>query len=131
VGAAKTSRVHQIPNTIPLYKIQEEQKMKLLTKELLATFAKIGSQDGRGPDATVVCKFFHPMSSYTLFATEYDGLTRTFFGWVELHTGEWGYSSLDELQNLRVRGLGIERDLYFKPKTLREALKEQNKEYPY
>ena len=37
---------------------------------------------------------------------------------------ELGYVSLDELSNLKVKmGLGIERDLYFTPKTFDELQK--------
>jgi hypothetical protein len=93
-----------------------------MTKELEKRFAKIGCQEGKGYDALVVAKYFHPLSSWTLYATEYDQETRTFFGYVTGLEDEWGYFSLDELESTKVFGLGIERDMYFKEMPLREVL---------
>lgn len=59
-----------------------------------------------------VVKFFAPTSSWTWYATEFDG-EDTFFGLVDGFELEWGSFSLSELKS--VRGpfrLGIERDLY-------------------
>lgn len=89
--------------------------MKLLTKKLLERFEKLGRQDG---SPIVVAKFFNPNGAGTWYATEYDPDTKTFFGFADLgdpECAEWGYFSLDELENFRGSwGLGIERDLYFK-----------------
>lgn len=99
--------------------------MKLLTAANIAALPALYSQDGKGLDATAYVKFFHPSSRYTLYITEYDGKD-TLFGYVLSPLGadcdEFGYSSLEELATLKVRGLGIERDLHFTPTTLREAL---------
>ena len=66
-------------------------------------------------------KFFHPMCQMTWFATEYDPKTGLFFGWVENgQDSEWGYFSLAEMKNLNVRGLGMERDLHFAPKPMKD-----------
>jgi hypothetical protein len=89
--------------------------MKLLTKELLNRFAAVGCQDGKGDAAIVIAKYFHAMSDYTFYATEYNPDDRCFFGMVN---GELGYTSLDEMEGVRVRGLGIERDLYFSETTI-------------
>ena len=97
--------------------------MKLLTKELEARFAKVGNQEGKGEDALVIAKFFDPCGSWTWYATEYDPATREFFGLVCGFEQEWGNFSLDELQSVRNRlGLGLERDLHFGTRTVREAL---------
>ena len=48
-----------------------------------------------------------------------------FFGLVRGHENELGYFRLSELQEVKVRGLSIERDMYFGDHTLAEALKEQ------
>jgi len=97
--------------------------MKLLTKTLEKRFAKVGSQDGKGNEAIVIAKYFHPFSSWTWYATEYNVNERTFFGFVAGFEGELGYFSLDELESLRVKGLPMERDLYCGEKTLAEHLK--------
>lgn len=85
--------------------------MKLLTQEVLKALKPMGSNS-----TTAVVKFFHPMSSWTWYASEYDPETRTFFGLVDGFEKELGYFSLDELESVKVHGLGIERDLYFTPK---------------
>lgn len=113
--------------------------MKLLTKELLNRFKKIGCQDGKDP--LVICKFFHPCSPATWYATEYYPEEKSFFGYVSLfgdHCDEWGYFSLEELESLRggkielinndtgikttiiAPHLGVERDLYFTEKRFSE-----------
>ena len=73
--------------------------MKLLTKEILAKFAKIGRQETNDP--IIVCKFF-ACGAYTFFATEYDPENRLFFGYTTLGYGyELGYTSLDDLESYR------------------------------
>ncbi|MBP7806431.1 DUF2958 domain-containing protein [Candidatus Gracilibacteria bacterium] len=96
--------------------------MQLLTKELLQKFNTLGSQENT-TDPIIVAKYFHPASSWTWFATEFDIESRTFFGYVIGHESEWGYFSLDELQSFKDRyGLTIERDLYAGYQTLSEHL---------
>ena len=98
--------------------------MKLMTKEIERQIPKLYEQDGKGEDAVVFVKFFNPCGAGTWFATEYDPEQRLFFGYAEIFPGEGelGYFSLDELESVRgPLGLGIERDIYFKPKTLGEA----------
>lgn len=87
--------------------------MKLLTKVLLKQFPKLGETDSMPMgERKVVAKFFHPFSSWTWYAFEYDGEGR-FFGLVDGHEKELGYFSLDELKLVRLMGIGIERDMYF------------------
>ena len=67
--------------------------MKLLTKELLTRFEKIGSQE-KSKDPIVIAKFFNPTGIGTWYATEYNPTERTFFGYVSLfgdHNDELGY----------------------------------------
>lgn len=97
--------------------------MKLMTKALEARFAKVGRQEALGEDAVVIAKFFHPMSSWTWYATEFDEATQTFFGLVDGHEEELGYFSLTEMAEVKVRGLGVERDLYWTEKPLRACRK--------
>ncbi len=90
--------------------------MKLLTKELVARFNKVGSQE-EIKDPVVIAKFFNPTGGGTWYATEYDPESKIFFGYVSIFgdwNDEWGSFSLVELENYRGRlGLGIERDIYF------------------
>ena len=99
--------------------------MMLLTKENRKALPPIGAQDGLGFDATAHVKFFTG-GRYTFFITEYDGADEL-FGYCVSALGpdcdEWGYASLTELTALRGRfGQPMERDRYFAPQTVREAL---------
>lgn len=96
--------------------------MKLLTEEIRRQLPALYSQE-HIEDPLVICKFFHPMSDMIWYATEFDG-EDIFFGWVQSAQSELGYFSLKEMQETRVRGLGMERDLHFKPKKLSEVKKE-------
>ena len=61
------------------------------------------------------------MGAYTAYLLEYDPKSRIGFGAVTMGYGwELGNMSLDEMEGVKVRGLGIERDLYFSPKKLHE-----------
>jgi hypothetical protein len=95
--------------------------MKLMTKELERRFAQIGSQEDKGDDAIVVCKFFTPDSGWTWWATEYSNETREFFGLVQGFEVEFGYFALEELETATgPLGLRIERDLHWKERTIGE-----------
>lgn len=96
--------------------------MMLLTKKLRQKLPSLYTNENKKPeDVQIVVKFFHPWSSWTWYATEFDG-EDTFFGLVRGSENELGYFSLSELQGVRVRGLGIERDMYFGKHTLAEAM---------
>ena len=85
--------------------------MKLLTKANRKALPKLYAQDGLGEDAIVHVKFFTPNSSWTWYATEFDG-EDTFFGLVDGFEKEFGYFSLSEL---KARWPWVERDRYFSP----------------
>ncbi len=94
--------------------------MKLLTKELRAKLPPLYSTE-KDKDPTAVIKFFTPDSSWTWYATEFDGEDR-FFGLVDGFDKELGYFSLSELASARgPLGLPIERDRWFSPKPLSEC----------
>ncbi len=96
--------------------------MKLLTKEILEKLPKLYSQEEKGLEAVAVVKFFTPDSNWTWYATEFDG-EDLFFGLVDGFEKEIGYFRLSELQSVKgALGLPIERDMYFKPKTLKELM---------
>src|ERR1035437_9317354 len=114
--------------------------MKLLTKEILEKLPALYSQDERGEAALAVVKFFDPTGSWTWYASEgsivcpnhanYDCIECPkpwniedfiFFGLVFGAEVEYGYFSLKELQGWPGRlGLGIERDLGWRPKAFGE-----------
>lgn len=104
--------------------------MKLLTKELLERFAKVGSQS-EVKDPIAICKFFNPVGIGRWFATEYDPIEKIFFGYVSLfgdYNDEWGSFGLEELESIKGKfGLGIERDLHFTEKPMSEVIKEYTK----
>ena len=98
--------------------------MKLLTKELRRKLPPLYSQDGKGGKAIARVKYFSPSGSWSWFGVEFDGEDR-FFGLVDGHFKELGYFSLSELESVNgPMGLPIERDLYWKPKTLEEIAPE-------
>jgi hypothetical protein len=101
-----------------------QRRMKLLTKEIRRRLPPLGGQDGKGGQAVAYVKFFTPDSSWTWYATEFDG-EDTFFGLVDGHFKELGDFSLSELQSARgPMGLAIERDMHWTPKTLAEIAPE-------
>jgi len=97
--------------------------MRLMTETLLKRLAEVGEQDI--PDPIVVAHFFNPCGSGDWYVTAYCPEDRVIFGWAEVipGMGEWGYTSIDELQSLKGPfGIGIERDLYWKEKRASEAI---------
>jgi len=99
-------------------------KLKLLTesikKKLIDNHNK---QDGQKEFKAIV-KLFNPSGIGTWFLTELNPKDNIAFGLCCLQEEEVGYVSLEELKSLKTPfGLGIERDLYFKPnkKTLDEC----------
>jgi hypothetical protein len=107
--------------------------MKLLPKEIRETLPPLYSQDGNGGKAVVQVKFFTPDSNWTWYATQGEAildeqgqiLDFQFFGLVDGFEKELGYFNLNELEDVRgPMGLPIERDLYWRTKTLQEIAPE-------
>ena len=98
--------------------------MKLLKKsDKQKLIDNHNKQDGTKEFKAVV-KLFNPSGIGTWFLTELNPKDNTVFGLCCLQEEEVGYVSLEELKSLKTPlGLGIERDLYFKPnkKTLDEC----------
>ncbi len=93
--------------------------MDLLTKKIIKKLPRLYEQEGMGIDAIAYVKFFTPWSSWTWYATEFDG-EDIFFGLVDGSEKEMGYFSLSELRSIcEPNGLKIERDFYFKPTSIR------------
>lgn len=89
--------------------------MSLLNENLLARFKAIGGQENVS-DPICLAKFFLPGHSATWYAIAYYPDERNFFGYVTgLGVDEYGYFSLDELEELKhpLLGLPVERDEHF------------------
>ena len=94
----------------------------LLDAESKEKLPALYSGEELGVMAVALVKFFTPDSNWTWYASEFDG-EDLFFGLVSGLEVELGYFSLSELQSVKgPLGLPIERDLYYKPKTLKELV---------
>lgn len=95
------------------------RRQKLVTREVLDRLPPLRSTDGKDPaEIKIALKLFNPCGFGSWYCTEFDPEERVFFGYVEVHEGELGYFSLDELEGFRgPLGLGIERDLWWDPDT--------------
>ena len=95
--------------------------MKLITKEILGRLEK-NPRDHSGNKPWL--KLFNPVGAETWLISEIEADGDTLFGLCDLGMGhpELGYVSLHELESITLpMGLGIERDMSFKPtKTLAE-----------
>ena len=91
--------------------------MKLLTEALREQLLSNGRN--RDQDHAPPLKLFNPCGAATWLFSELDEDGDTLFGLADLGFGtpELGYSSLREISSIRLSfGLGIERDLHFRPK---------------
>lgn len=97
--------------------------MRLLTKKIENQLAKypLYSQESKGENAIVVCKFFLQGFTWYVLEAQKNGTDYEFFGIVDGLEREYGYFTLSQLQGLRGRwGLTVERDMYFTPSTVKE-----------
>ena len=98
--------------------------MKLLTDELIKTLPPLYSTENV-KDPLIQCKFFTPDSSWSWYVLEFDKTNEIFFGYVCGLERELGYFSLAELESVKGQlGLGVERDISFKPTKLSVIKKE-------
>lgn len=92
---------------------------ELFPDEIRVQLPNLYENEEYGLEAKALVKFFTPDSNWSWYASEFDG-EDIFFGLVSGFEVELGYFSLSELKNARGPwGLPIERDLHYKPKTLR------------
>ena len=96
--------------------------MKILTKAIKEKLiANHKEQDGT-KEFKAVLKLFNPAGIGTWYLSELDPETNNAFGLCCVHEEEIGYVNLDELLKFRsLFGLGIERDKFFKPKSLEDC----------
>src|SRR5579859_6558227 len=94
--------------------------MGLLPPDIAQTIPPLYAQEGKGNEAIAYVKFFHLLSDWAWYGMEYDPVERLFFGWVwsDPDNSELGYFSLDELEEVEVLGVRIERDTHFEPMPL-------------
>jgi len=100
--------------------------MKLITKELETKLPALDTETN--DDSLVLVHYFNPYGGGDWYGMTYNPETREYFGYVDIGMdNELGYFSLDELESLNVNPfggnmkMGIERDLYWGVKTLREV----------
>jgi hypothetical protein len=103
--------------------------MKLLTKEIEKKLPGLSDELGSDPIAQV--HYFNPTGIGNWFGMAYDPDSRIMFGYVSLfgdHNDELGDFSLIELEEFKgMFGLGIERDLHWKPTPLSQIKAEYTK----
>ena len=101
--------------------------MQLLTKAQKNKMIKNHQDQDGTKDFKAVVKLFNPTGNGTWYLSELDPETNTAFGLCDLGHPELGYVSLDELSTIKVSmGLGIERDRWFTPISLKEIEREKS-----
>lgn len=114
-------------------KLQGEEERRrtfdYLPKEIAKDIPELYATDGGLiGDKTAYLRYFMPFSSYTCYVLEADKHTGEMFALVTLGYGwELGYTSLAEIESVKVSGIRIERDIHFEPTKLHEI--EELKEY--
>lgn len=98
--------------------------MKLFTKAVLDSFVKQGdTSEMEMSESKVLCKLYDCAGGSTWYLVEYDPETNRGFGLCVLNgdyqMAELGYVCVSELQ--RVLGWRLERDRYFKVRSLEEV----------
>lgn len=107
--------------------------MKLMTKEIEEKLKSNRQDNTTLIEREVIVKYFNPTGAGTWLITngekDEDG-NWILFGFCCIDEWEWGTISLNELKTVKLPfGLGIERDLYCKNKTVRELAKIEGFEY--
>lgn len=97
--------------------------MELLPPEIRNALPKLRAQ-GETEDPLVYIKYFFPAGNWTWFVTEgeSEGSDFLFYGYVIGLEREWGYFTLRQLEEINIRFLTVERDLYFKQENFSRAL---------
>ena len=114
----------QDPNSGP-------RRHKLMTKEIGDSIpALYANEQVENYDSVLAhAKLFSPYTGWTWYITEWQAETGLCFGLVEGYETELGYFDLTELAEATVFGgvPAVERDLYWKPKTLGEIRRESSR----
>ena len=132
-NAIATGNTVAVERAKKVFENDKRRGMKLLPQEIREIVPPLYAQDGKGGKAMVYAKYFTPSSSWTWYVLEGEPvldaagceLDFKFFGLVDGHEKELGYFVLSELEEVRgPLGMPIERDLWFKPKTLAQIAPE-------
>lgn len=108
--------------------VKPPEAVPLMDENIRQSLPELYSQEEQGLNARAKVKYFTPDSNWTWYATEFDG-EDIFFGLVNGFELELGYFSLKELESTcGPKGLPIERDVNFEPKSLQELMDMHNKE---
>jgi len=92
--------------------------MKLLTKALEKKLPALHSATGKA-----FVKWFTPDANWTWYVMEYDPKTGECFGLVDGLEKEFGYFTLNQVQEVRGKfGLLVERDLLFETTDVKELV---------
>ena len=92
--------------------------MKLLTKALERKLPALHSATGKA-----FVKWFTPDANWTWYVMEYDPKTGECFGLVDGLEKEFGYFTLNQVQEVRGKfGLPVERDLLFETTDVEELV---------
>ena len=97
--------------------------MKLITRQLLAKFAKVWSQ-AKSPDPLIICKFCYGWF-IPLYVTEFDQVEQRLWGIVNGNLSNLRTFSLGELENFRGKWGRFKRDKSFKPCRFSELKKQE------
>ena len=111
-----------LPKEDPKVHKEADNAYNLMPDSIRKRLPKLYSTEkGLIGDKVAYARYFFPMGAYTAYLLEYDPKSRIGFGAVTMGYGwELGNMSLDEMEEVKIHGLGIERDLYFSPKKLHE-----------
>ncbi len=107
------------------------RRHKLMTREIGDKIpALYANEHVQNYDSVLaLAKLFSPYNGWTWYITEWQAETGLCFGLVQGFEEELGYFSLDELAEVTVFGgvPAVERDLYWKPKTLGEIRRQSSR----
>lgn len=103
--------------------------MELLPSELREQLPKLYAQE-ENDEKIVYLKYFFPAADWTWFVTEGEaqGDDFLFFGYVIGFAEEWGYFTLNQLEEINIHGLTVERDFYFQPAEFAACLRRWKRE---
>jgi hypothetical protein len=127
---------------VTVEQLNKNRGHKLLPNDLREKLPPLYSNEAIGLEAQAIVKLFSPYSNFTWYFSEgslvddegnYDTdkpkIDYLLFGLTVGFESELGYTSLAELENLHQKGLPlVERDLHWKPDTLKNLMAKHDRE---
>jgi len=105
-----TTPIYRACNTLPMRNKPSDQD--------LSTIPRLYETDEISAKNKIIHHHYF-LGSCDWYMCEYSPEERLFFGYTILNNdfqnAEWGYTSLDELLDLRFNGIEVDRDLHWKP----------------